>query len=552
MISCVGWRAQKRVGAFTMKQIQIYDSTLRDGAQAVGVTFSPAGKIAFAHRIDEMGIAFLEGGYAGSNPADMKFFEDIKKERLSQIKIVAFGSTRRAGIKPVDDTFTQALLRAETEYCAIYGKCSLLHVHEVLRVDEAENEAMIAETTAFLRDNGRRVVFDAEHFFDGFKNNPQFALRMLRAAAAAGAETLALCDTNGGTLPNEIFEITKRVVEEFPALTIGIHTHNDSGVGVANALEAIRAGALQVQGCMNGYGERSGNCNLTTIIPNLELKMGCRCIGEDKLKNLRAFSLAVDDLVNQRPDIRAPFVGEASFSHKAGAHVSGVQKNPASFEHIPPEAVGNERRILLSELSGASNVLYRVKQMGENYADISRDDVKKILEELKDLEGRGYVFESADASFQILVQKALRRHKPFFKLEAFRVTVEKRGADDDTCFSEATVKVDVNGEKSHTVGEGSGPVEALDRALRKALSRFYPEIKSVHLTDFRVRILDSSDATAAVTRVLIESSDGEKTWGTVGVSPNIIEASWQALVDSVEYKLFADETAAAARDATSL
>jgi 2-isopropylmalate synthase/homocitrate synthase family protein len=523
-----------------MEQIQIYDSTLRDGAQAVGVTFSPAGKIAFAHRIDEMGVAFLEGGYAGSNPADMKFFEDIRKESLAQIKIVAFGSTRRAGMKPEEDAFAQALLRAETEWCAIYGKSWMLHVREVLRVDEAENEAMIAETTAFLRANGRRVVFDAEHFFDGFKDNPRFALRMLRAAADAGAETLALCDTNGGTLPHEVFDITRRVVEEFPSLAVGIHTHNDSGVGVANALEAVRAGARQVQGCMNGYGERSGNCNLTTIIPNLEIKMGRRCVGEGKLRNLRAFSLAVDDLVNQRPDIRAPFVGEASFSHKAGAHVSGVQKNPASFEHIPPESVGNERRILLSELSGASNVLYRVKQMGENYADISRDEVKKILEELKGLEGRGYVFESADASFQILVQKALRRHKPFFKLEAFRVTVEKRGTD-DACFCEATVKVEVNGETAHTVGEGAGPVEALDRALRKALSRFYPEIKSVHLTDFRVRILDPGDATAAVTRVLIESSDGEKTWGTVGVSPNIIEASWQALVDSVEYKLFADE-----------
>ncbi|MCL1910494.1 MAG: citramalate synthase [Kiritimatiellaeota bacterium] len=520
--------------------MEIYDSTLRDGAQAVGISFSPTGKITFAHHLDEMGVAFLEGGYAGSNPADMRFFEDVKKEHLRNTKIVAFGSTRRAGMKPHDDPFTQALLRAETEYCAIYGKTWMLHVREVLRTDENENEAMIAETVAYLRGEGRRVIFDAEHFFDGFKDNADFAMRMLRAAADAGAETLALCDTNGGSLPHEIYEITRRIMNEFSALKIGIHTHNDSGLAVANALEAVRAGATQVQGCVNGYGERSGNCNLTTLIPNLELKTGRRCVAEGKLKKLRALSLAVDDLVNQRPDIRAPFVGEASFSHKAGAHVSGVRKNPASFEHVPPEAVGNERQIVMSELSGAANVLDRVKQIGGALSDISHDEVKRILGELKDLEGRGYSFESADGSFQILAQKTLNLHKPFFNLKAFRVTVEKRGTD-EACFSEATIKVEVDGEEEHTVGEGSGPVEALDRALRKALARFYPTIKSVRLTDFRVRILDPGDATAAVTRVVIESTDGARSWGTVGVSPNIIEASWQALVDSVEYKLYADE-----------
>ena len=528
--------------------LQIYDTTLRDGAQAVGINFSPTGKIAFAHRMDELGIAFLEGGYAGSNPADMRFFEDIKKERLRGIKIAAFGSTRRAGMKPQDDPFTQALLRAETEYCTIYGKAWLLHVREVLRVDESENEAMIAETVAYLRGENRRVIFDAEHFYDGFKDNAEFALRMLRAAAHAGAETLALCDTNGGSLPHEIAEITRRVCAEFsnslPPLTIGVHTHNDSGCAVANAIEAVRVGATQVQGCMNGYGERSGNCNLTTLIPNLELKTGRRCVAEGQLANLRSVSLAVDDLVNQRPDIRAPFVGEASFSHKAGAHVSGVRKNPASFEHVPPEAVGNERKIVLSELSGAANVLDRVKQIGGAFSNISHDEVKRILGELKELEGRGYSFESADGSFQILAQKTLNMHKPFFKLNALRVTVEKRGSD-EACFSEATIKVEVNGEVEHTVGEGEGPVEALDNALRNALARFYPAIQNVRLTDFRVRILDPGDATAAVTRVVIESTDGVRSWGTVGVSPNIIEASWQALVDSVECKLYADEMLAA-------
>ena len=525
------------------RHVQIYDSTLRDGAQAVGITFSPAGKIRFALSLDELGVDFIEGGYAGSNEKDMQFFSDIRREHLTTSKIVAFGSTRRADTDVAKDTFVEALLRAETEHCAIYGKTWRLHVAEVLRTTEEENGRMIAETIEYLRQHGRRVVFDAEHFFDGYKDSPEFATAMLRRAVEAGAATIALCDTNGGTMPHEVHAIVSKICALFPSVDIGIHTHNDAGLGVANALEAVRAGAVQVQGCMNGYGERSGNANLTTIIPNLERKMGCSCIGPGQLVNLRALSLHVDDLVNQRPDIRAPYVGEASFSHKAGAHVAGVQKNPVSFEHVPPEAVGNERRILLSELSGASNVLYRVKQMGEQYADISRDAVKQILDELKAREGEGYAFESADGSFQILVQKALNRHKPFFELESFRVVVEKRGSG-EPCISEATVKLHVGDETEHTVGEGSGPVEALDHAMRKALARFYPEISDVVLTDFRVRILDPNEATAAVTRVLIESSDGSRQWGTVGVSPNIIEASWQALVDSVEYKLFADETTA--------
>lgn len=522
------------------ERVQIYDSMLRDGSQAVGITFSPAGKVKFAHRLDDLGVDFIEGGYAGSNASDMQFFKDIRKEQLQTAKIVAFGSTRRAGVDVATDGFVEALLRAETDYCAIYGKTWLLHVRDVLRTTEAENAQMIADTVGFLRENGRRVVFDAEHFFDGYKDCAEFAIKMLRTAVEAGAETIALCDTNGGTMPSDVYAIVTKVCALFPNVEVSIHAHNDAGVGVANSLEAVRAGAVQVQGCINGYGERSGNANLTTIIPNLELKMGRPCIGAGRLPDLRSLSLCVDDLVNQRPDIRAPYVGEASFSHKAGAHVSGVQKNPASFEHVPPETVGNERRVLLSELSGASNVLYRVKQMGGDYANISRDAVKQILDELKSREGKGYTFESADGSFQILVQKALNQHKPFFELEAFKVVVEKRG-NAEPCTSEATIKLNVGGQAEHTVGEGSGPVEALDHALRKALSRFYPEIKDVVLTDFRVRILDPNEATAAVTRVIIESSDGKRQWGTVGVSPNIIEASWQALVDSVEYKLFADE-----------
>lgn len=524
--------------------IQIYDSTLRDGAQAVGITFSQSGKVQFAHRLDEFGVSFIEGGYAGSNAKDMQFFEDIRKEHLTTSKIVAFGSTRRAKADVRDDPQVAALLKAETEYCAIYGKTWKLHVAEVLRTTEAENAQMIADTVGFLRSEGRRVFFDAEHFFDGYQDDRDFAMQMLATAVDAGAEGVVLCDTNGGTMPFDIYGIVGDVCRRFPDVVVGIHAHNDGGMGVANAIEGIRAGAIQVQGCINGYGERSGNANLTTIIPTLELKMGMHCIAEGRLADLRSLSLYVDDLVNQRPDIRAPYVGEASFSHKAGAHVSGVQKNPASFEHVPPESVGNARKILISELSGGSNVLYRVKQMGGDYANISREEVTHILEELKSREGEGYSFESADGSFQILVQKALNQHKPFFELDGFRVIVEKRG-NDQSCVSEATIKVTVNGKTEHTVGEGTGPVDALDKALREALSRFYPGINDVKLTDFRVRILDPNEAAGATTRVLIESSDGMNQWGTVGVSPNIIEASWQALVDSVEYKLFADEKAKA-------
>lgn len=524
------------------KRIQIYDSMLRDGSQAVGITFSPMSKIRYALRLDELGVDFIEGGYAGSNDKDMQFFADIRKERLTTSRIVAFGSTRRAGTSVADDPFLQALLRAETEYCAVYGKTWRLHVDQVLRTTQVENARMIADTVAFLRAHDRRVVFDAEHFFDGYRDSPTFAMKMLQTAVEAGAETIALCDTNGGSMPDTVFDVVKTVCARFPDVDVAMHAHNDSGLAVANSLEAVRAGAVQMQGCMNGYGERSGNANLTTIIPNLELKMGRPCIAKGALKELRSLSLYLDDLVNQRPDIRAPYVGDASFSHKAGAHVSGVQKTPASFEHVPPESVGNERRILLSELSGASNVLYRMKQMGDDYVNVSRAAVKQILSDLKSREGEGYAFESADGSFQILVQKALKQHRSFFKLEGFRVIVEKRGAN-EPCTSEATVKVNVAGQIEHTAGEGIGPVEALDRALRKALGRFYPEIADVVLTDFRVRIIDPKEATAATTRVIIESSDGKRQWGTVGVSPNIIEASWQALVDSVEYKLFVDEKA---------
>ena len=514
-----------------------YDATLRDGAQALGITFSPAGKIRLAHLLDEFGIPYVEGGFAGSNERDMQFFRDAAKERFTRVRIAAFGTTRRAGVRTEDDEFVQALLRAETPVTTVFGKCWKLHVREVLRTSAEENLDMVGETVAFLKARGREVVFDAEHFFDGFKDDPDYALAVLRRAREAGADALALCDTNGGSMPHEVFAAVSAVREALGDALLGIHAHNDSGLAVANSVEAFRAGARMVQGCLNGYGERAGNANLTTLVPTLQLKFGAAAVPPDKLATLRSLSLAVDDLANQRPDPRAPYVGEAAFSHKAGTHVSGVRRNPATFEHVPPESVGNERHVVLSELSGASNVLYRLKQAGSGAADVSKEDVKKIVAELKAREAEGYTFESADASFRILVRKALAEHKPFFELEGFRVIVEKRGGG-RPCLSEATVKIRVGDHAEITAGESeNGPVDALDKALRKALSQFYPEIAKIVLTDFRVRILDPNEATGATTRVLIESTDGEKRWGTVGVSPNIIEAAWQALLDSVEYKL---------------
>jgi 2-isopropylmalate synthase len=518
--------------------ISLYDTTLRDGAQAESVSFSVAGKIRLAKRLDEFGIDYIEGGFAGSNQKDIAFFRQIAGEELSHSKVVAFGSTRRAGSRVQDDPYMQSILDADTPTVTVYGKSWRLHVTDVLKTSMKENLAMISDTFAFLKDRGKELFFDAEHFFDGFKHDPEYAMKTLESAVSGGAEMVILCDTNGGTVPHEIHDITRQVVGNID-VPVGIHNHNDSGLAVAASLEAVRAGAVQVQGTMNGYGERCGNADLCTILPNLVLKMGKTCRAARNLEKLREVSLFVDDLVNLRPDQRAPFVGESAFTHKGGAHVNAVQKNPRSFEHIEPEKVGNQRRILLSEHSGASSVLLKAVEMGAGRRT-SKEDMREVLKALKDLEGKGYAFEAADASFRMLIQKVLKEHTSFFELEGFRVIVEKRGKD-YPCLSEATVKVRVGEEIEHTVGEGDGPVNALDAALRKALFRFYPEVSKVFLTDFRVRILDPEEATAATTRVLIESSDGEETWGTVGVSENIIEASWEALVDSVEYKLFREE-----------
>ncbi len=522
-----------------MKKIEIYDTTLRDGAQGEGISFSGIGKIRVAKILDELGVDYIEGGYAASNPKDMEFFREIKKEKLHHARIAAFGSTRRAQVQAAEDPGTRALIEADTPVVTIFGKSWAFHVHHVLRTTEDENRAMIFDTVRFLKQHGKEVVYDAEHFFDGYKDSPAHALATLRAAKEAGADRIVLCDTNGGTPYFEVGDITREIIQQLGG-HVGIHTHNDSELGVANSLEAIRAGAMHVQGTINGFGERCGNANLSSIIPNLGLKMGYRVLrNPDSMKQLKAVSDFVYEMANVRPNTKAAFVGHSAFAHKAGMHVDGVSKNPHSFEHIEPETVGNERRVLISELSGTSNVFLKAVEMGLQL-DKKSPEVKDILKKLESMEKKGYEFEAAEGSFKLLIQKVLKAHKPFFTLVHYKVAVAKI-ENDKPSVSIAEVKLNINGKHVETKGEGDGPVDALNQAVRKALTPDYPAIADVHLVDYQVRILDPEEATAAKTRVLIESTDGEETWGTVGVSTNLIEASWEALVDSVEYKLFLDE-----------
>ena len=522
------------------RRIEIYDTTLRDGAQGEGVYFSGPGKLQVAQRLDALGVDCIEGGYAASNPRDMEFFREIRRIPLKHARIAAFGSTRRAKLGVGEDPGVQALLEAETPVATLFGKSWMLHVREILRTTDDENLRMIADTVRVLKEHGREVVYDAEHFFDGYKDNADYALRTLRTAREAGADVLVLCDTNGGSLPEEIAEITAAVVRADGG-RIGIHAHNDGDLAVANSLAAVRAGAGHIQGTINGFGERCGNANLCSIVANLSLKLGLDCLQPGTLPDLRAVSDFVYEMADVRPSARAPFVGASAFAHKAGIHADAVRKNRRAYEHIEPGAVGNDRRILVSELSGASNVFLKAVELGI-HMDRDAPEVRQILRELERLEKDGYQYEAADASFKLLIQKVLKRHRAFFHLEGFRVMVEKRQAG-ERCISEATVKLRVGDQTVHTVGEGDGPVDALNQALRKALEPFHPSVRDVKLTDYSVRILDPKEATAAKTRVLVESAAGSHTWNTIGVSDNIIEASWEALVDGIEYKLFLDEQA---------
>ena len=521
----------------TKNKILLYDTTLRDGSQAEGVSFSLQDKLRIAEKLDQLGIEYIEGGWPGSNPKDMAFFHEIRHRRLKQSRIVAFGSTRRARRRVENDENVISLLAADTPAIAIFGKSWLLHVNDVLRVSPDTNLTMIRETVGYLKGKGKEMIYDAEHFFDAYKDDHRYALATLRAAVDGGADFLALCDTNGGCLPEEITAITEEVRRCF-SVPLGIHAHNDGGLAVANSLAAVRSGAIMVQGTINGYGERTGNANLCTIIPNLVLKMKIPCMALNRLKKMEQISRFIDEMANITPNPRAPFVGSSSFAHKGGMHVDAVRKNPRSFEHIDPTLVGTHRRILVSELSGKSNVILKAIEFG---LDLGKEtpETKNILDELKRLGEEGYEFEGADASFKILIQKATGKHKNFFELEGFRVIVEKR--KNDPPVAEATIKIKVGGVSELSAGEGEGPVNALDNALRKVLLRFYPQIKDIHLADFKVRALDAAAGTAAKVRVLIQTRDGDDIWGTVGVSENIIEASWQALVDSVDYKLLKDK-----------
>ncbi|MDZ4742545.1 MAG: citramalate synthase [Verrucomicrobiota bacterium] len=514
--------------------VTLYDTTLRDGTQGEDINLSLTDKIRIAEKLDAFGIHYIEGGWPGSNPKDISFFEEARKKKWVNAKISAFGMTRRMKIAVEKDEQVQLLIDAGTPVVTIFGKTSLFHVREILKTTPEENIAMIADTIKYLKDNRKEAIFDAEHFFDGYKNDPAYALDCILAAEKAGADYCVLCDTNGGTLPAEIARITRDVISKV-TVKIGIHTHNDSGLGVANALAAIEVGAVQVQGTMNGYGERTGNCNMTTVIPNLVLKMGMNVVGKNKLKSLRDLSLYIDEIANVRHDIRAPFIGQTAFAHKGGTHVNAVQKSSKAYEHIEPESVGNIQRILVGELSGRDNILMKARALGYDL-DKNQPEVKKILEQVKELESRGFEFEAAEGSLDILIKKTLNKHQTFFELMEYHVSVFK-SKDLDALDCEATVKLKIKDDIYHTVAEGDGPVNALDCALRKALEKYYPAIKKITLTDYKVRIIDGKKGTSAKTRVFIESSDGKLTWGTVGVSDSIIDASWLALVDSIEFYL---------------
>ncbi len=518
--------------------MEIYDSTLRDGAQSEGISFSVTDKIKIVQALDSMGVPYIEAGNPGSNPKDLEFFEAIKSMNLKHSKIVAFGSTRRKNIKVEDDANVKSLLTAGTEHVAIFGKSWDFHATEIIHATLEENLDMIEDTIRFFINKGIDVTFDAEHFFDGFKANQDYAMLSLATAAKAGAKRLVLCDTNGGCLPSEIFEITKKVAETFPMKIIGIHAHNDGGMAVANSIVAVEAGAKHIQGTFVGFGERCGNANLSTIIANLELKMNTPCLAEGELENLTSIALLISEVANINHDDQMPYVGKKAFTHKGGMHIDGVNKNPKSFEHIDPSAVGNARRFLMSEVAGRSSILKKIQRVAPELSKTS-PQTAEIMARLKELEHDGYQFEGAESSFELVIRKVLGKYKPFFALENFKTMGER--PDLSSMFSAyAMVKVNVDGDSEMVAAEGDGPVNALDKALRRALERFYPELTKIQLTDYKVRVLDGKEASAAKVRVLITSSDGKSDWTTVGVSTDIVEASLIALVDSLEISLIRD------------
>jgi 2-isopropylmalate synthase len=520
------------------KKIEIYDTTLRDGCQSEDVSLTTEDKVEIARRLDDLGVDYIEGGWPGSNDRDAAFFGAVKKAHLKHSKIAAFGSTRRAGVKAAQDRNLQLLLKADTPVATVVGKTWDLHVREALRIPLEENFDVLSDTIAFLKKHVDEVIFDAEHYFDGYFNNREYALNCIRTVAEAGADRICLCDTNGGRLPEQIEEAVRAALAIVKS-PIAIHCHNDSEVAVANSIAAVKVGATQVQGTINGVGERCGNANLVSIIPDLQIKLGYQCVPPAKLKELRALSMLVYEMANITPVGRQAFVGRYAFAHKGGLHVSGILRNTQTYEHIDPALVGNDRHVVLSELSGKANIMYKSKELGLD-VDPNHEKIPELLEEVKRLESEGYTFEGADASFELLMRRTLGMAREHFNFVSFRVFDDK-WHEDQAPFSEAVVIIEgPDGHRSRTSAIGNGPVNALDSALRSALVPYYPALEHMQLADYKVRVLDNGRGTGARVRVLIESTDGKKRWSTVGVSANVVEASWQALVDSVEYKLHKD------------
>jgi 2-isopropylmalate synthase len=515
------------------RHIFVYDTTLRDGTQREGISLSCDDKLRIAQKLDDLGVAYIEGGWPGSNPKDVEFFERVGELKLKNAKIAAFGSTCRVGTQPAEDANIQAMLDSGTPVCTVVGKSWDLHVRDVLKTNLDENLRIIEESVAYLIEQGREVVYDAEHFFDGYKADSAHAMETLRAAVRGGAQTVVLCDTNGGTLPWEISKFTNEIQQEFPDVVLGIHAHNDGECGVANTLAAVQMGARHIQGTINGYGERCGNANLCSAIPDLELKMGYQCLPEGNIPELTDVSHFVAEMANLAPDEHLPFVGQSAFAHKGGIHVAAMRRNVNSYQHIDPTLVGNQMRTVVSELSGRGNLFSKAEELGLEVEN--GEAVSNVLNKIKELEARGFSFEAAEASVALMLHRQKPDYKPPFELIDFSANVEHRRGRG--MFAEATVKVCVDGEVWHTVAEGNGPVNALDRALRKALLPVYPRLGEFQLADYKVRILDGANGTAAMTRVLIDTQNHVGRWSTVGASPNIIEASWLALVDSIEFGL---------------
>lgn len=516
-----------------MVQISVYDTTLRDGTQRESIALSVADKLRITKLLDTLGVTYIEGGWPGSNPKDVTYFNEVKQLNLKHAKLAAFGSTCRKDSQPDQDENIHALIAAETPVVTVVGKTSMLHVTDVLQTTPAENLRMIRESVAYLKSLGKEVIYDAEHFFDGTKLDMEYSFDTLKAAWEGGADCIVLCDTNGGSMPWEVSHFVEMVANIFPDIQLGIHTHNDSEMAVANTLAAVKAGVVHVQGTINGYGERCGNANLCSIIPNLQLKMGYECLHDPaQLKNLTRLARTVAEIANLAPDNHLAYIGKSAFAHKGGIHVAAIRRNVDSYQHIDPELVGNEMRILVSDLSGRGNVLSKAEELG---LDISKEEAVTVLEEIKSLENEGFVFEGAEASIAIRLHRAKPSYKALFKLVDFMVIVEDRQGRGH--LSEAMVKLEINGDIVHTAAEGNGPVNALDLALRKAITPYYPQIATFQLVDYKVRILDSDNGTAAITRVLIDTQSGAKRWSTVGAGTDIIRASWLAVVDSVEYGL---------------